>query len=59
MSEGAVRMEQCEYCYSLITYLNGECPVCGGTGYVKVEEPEAVAVWEPKLELPEFNLEHL
>jgi Ribonuclease G/E len=52
-------MEKCEYCYSLITYLNGECPVCGGTGYVKVEEPEAVALWERKLELPEFNLEHL
>ena len=41
MSENGEILEKCEFCYSLIAYLHGYCPVCNDTGFVKkqVKEP--------------------
>lgn len=30
---------RCRSCFSIFSYLNGFCPVCGGTGFVSLEKP--------------------
>jgi hypothetical protein len=41
MSENKEILEKCEFCFSLIAYLHGYCPVCNDTGFVKkqVKQP--------------------
>ena len=41
MSENTEILERCEFCFTLIAYLHGYCPVCNDTGFVKkkVREP--------------------
>jgi hypothetical protein len=41
MSENGEILEKCEFCFSLIAYLHGYCPVCNDTGFIKkqVKEP--------------------
>jgi hypothetical protein len=33
------RNTECPTCYTLIAFLNGVCPECGGTGVVEEKEP--------------------
>lgn len=40
MSEKEKRYVECPTCYTLIAYLNGVCPECGGTGVVEEREPQ-------------------
>lgn len=39
MSTGEKRLVECPTCYTLIAYLNGVCPECGGTGVVEEKKP--------------------
>lgn len=41
MSENKEFLEKCDFCFTLIAYLHGSCPVCNDTGFVqkKVREP--------------------
>jgi hypothetical protein len=40
MSGEEKRYMECPTCYTLIAYLNGVCPECGGTGVVEEKEPQ-------------------
>lgn len=42
------RYAECPTCYTLIAYLNGVCPECGGTGVVEVKEPAQVVILQEK-----------
>lgn len=33
------RLMECPTCYTLIAYLNGICPECGGSGVVEERDP--------------------
>ncbi len=33
------RLVECQTCFTLIAYLNGVCPACGGTGVVEEKDP--------------------
>ncbi len=35
MLEDGESLQQCEFCFSLMAYLMGHCPVCNDTGLVK------------------------
>ena len=48
---------ECPTCFTLIAYLNGICPDCGGTGVVEVKDPLPEIVPEKKPE-PKSVLEH-
>ena len=39
MSPKENRLVECKACYTLIAYLNGVCPECGGTGIVEEKDP--------------------
>lgn len=41
MSTGEKRLVECQTCYTLIAYLNGVCPECGGIGVVEKKDPPA------------------
>ncbi len=35
MLDNSESLEQCDFCFSAVTYLLGYCPACNDTGYIK------------------------
>ena len=48
MSVREKRFVECPTCYTLIAYLNGVCPECGGSGVVEEKEPPAEMIPQEK-----------
>jgi hypothetical protein len=44
------RLVECRTCYTLIAYLNGVCPACGGAGFVEEKDPPAPIMPKGKAE---------
>jgi hypothetical protein len=49
MSEKGKRYRECPTCHTLIAYLNGVCPECGGSGVVEVRELPPVPMIPPQV----------
>jgi hypothetical protein len=58
MSEKEKRYVECTTCYTLIAYLNGVCPECGGTGVVEEKEPPVPIIPPEGKGNPKIALEH-
>jgi hypothetical protein len=59
MSEKEKRYVECPTCYTLIAYLNGVCPECGGTGVVEEKGPQVPMTPPEGKGTPKIVLEHV
>jgi len=46
MSENKESLEKCDFCFSLVAYLHGYCPVCNDTGFVKKQAKKLLPLEE-------------